>query len=46
MKVKYIDRSFGVDGTSGMNGTSGTNGTNGTRWRDVARRVWGYRLIA
>ena len=34
MKVKYIDRSFGVDGT------------NGTRWRDVARRVWGYRLIA
>lgn len=46
MKVKYIDRSFGVDGTSGMNGTSGTNGTNGTRWRDVARRVWGYRLRA
>ena len=37
MKVKYIDRSFGVDGT---------NGTNGTRWRDVARRVWGYRLRA
>ena len=46
MKVKYIDRSFGVDGTSGMNGTSGTNGTNGTRWRDVARRVWGCRLEA
>ena len=43
MKVKYIGRSFGVDGTSGMNGI---NGTNGTRWRDVARRVWGYRLRA